>query len=464
MSPIKIEPQNHPASFRDPSGYIFESEGVLYRNINAICADDYNFLLSSGLAQTLFANYSLVPHDEVEFIQQNNSNSYKVIQPQRLPLISYPYEWCFGQLKDAALLTLNVLKVALDHGMILKDASAFNVQFRNGGNPIFIDTLSFTIYKEGQTWAGYKQFCEHFLAPLSLGSFLGVEYLSLWKSSLDGVSLPMASQLLPWYTNLLPSTFMHIHLHSKTVEFYSSKRKPQTEKEGKISKRNLVAMVDQLSSFVTGLNINKKTKTQWQDYDKETHYSEKSRNNKATLVKELVAQVAPRAVWDIGANDGFFSRLIADERRHVLSLDIDPLAVEKNYGYVKEINSNVYPLIFALTNPTPSIGWANKEREKLTNRSKPDLIMALALIHHIVITHNVPFIEVAKYFSSIAEWLIIEFVPADDDKILSLPNTAGKRTYNRENFDRGLLHYYKLIADHKIEGSDRRLLLLRKTV
>ncbi len=454
--------QNHPASFRDSSGFVFEINGTPYRWINRAYAIDYNFLISSGLSDKLFADHILVRHEEVNVGQENNNDSFKIIKPEKIPIISYPYEWSFSQLKDASLLTLRTLKTSLEYGMILKDASAFNIQFRTGYQPIFIDTLSFAVYEEGQPWLGYKQFCEHFLSPLCLSSYLGAEYQSLLKLSVDGIPLKMASRLLPWYSKLKPSVLMHIHLHSNSVDYYSDKRKITSGRNRKIPKRNLLAMIDHLESFITGLELPKKDKTQWQDYDKETHYADRSKISKADIVKQFVEIANPKVVWDIGANDGFFSRLVQGENRQVLSLDADVLAVEKNYSYIKKNNCNIYPLVFNLTNPTPSIGWANKERENLTKRSNPELIMSLALIHHIVITNNVPFLEVAKYFSNITEWLIMEFVPPDDEKVSCLPDTAGKKNYCRENFDKAFLYHFESINELKIEDSNRSVLLLRK--
>jgi hypothetical protein len=451
-----------PSSFRDPSGFVFEYQGEIYRSINQIYEEHYEFLNSSGLLNKLLSEELLIRHQEVTLDQHIEPRPYKIIKPEKIPVISYPYEWGFSQLKEAALLTLRVQLISLEYGMILKDASAYNVQFK-GSKPVFIDSLSFAKYREGQSWNAYRQFCEHFLAPLCLGSYLGISFLSLSALDVEGVPLKMASKLLPSHTWLKTVPLMHLHLHARMVDHYAVKTKSGINRHQAISKRNLLAMVTHLKNFIEKLHLNKSDKTQWQNYDKQTHYSTEGRHEKAVILKKFIGQVNPSVIWDIGGNDGFFSRIVADENRLVLSLDADPLAIEKNFHYAKEAqSSNLYSLLFNLANPSSDAGWANQERKRLSLRSKPDLIMALALIHHIVITHNIPFEKVAEYFAGLAEWLIIEFVPPDDEKIIPLPETAGKASYSRKNFTNGFYTKYQLLEEIKIADSKRTLLLLKK--
>ncbi len=449
------------SSFRDPSGFVFRYQAQLYRSVNKAYAKEYKHLSESGLAEALFNRELLIHHEQVALPGFDHPELFVVLKPEKLDVISYPYEWSFSQLKAAALLTLDVMKVALDHGMILKDASGYNVQFK-GYKPIFIDSLSFAIYEEGQLWQGYRQFCEHFLAPLCLGSFLGVNFQSLLRLGVDGIPLKMASRILPWYTWLKPAPLMHIHLHAGAIDKNSQKPKSGSAR-AKISRTNLDAMISHLHNYISHLQLNKSDKTQWQDYDQQTHYDQESRASKMSIVREFVERVNPSVVWDIGANDGFFSRSITGNNRSILSLDFDPLAIEKNFLQScqnKEVD--IFPLLFDLANPTPAMGWANKERPELAVRSKPDLILALALIHHITITNNVPFEKVSQYFAGISEWLIIEFVPTDDEKIKPLPETGGKLLYNRQNFERGFFEEFELVTEKKIARSERSLLLLKR--
>lgn len=451
------------SSFRDPSGFVFELESELYRSVSREYSENFDFFVKSGLRDFLFTEDLLIKHDQVsldkfEFIAPDDI----VLKPERLPFISYPYEWCFSQLKSAAILTLEVLKSSLDHGMILKDGSAFNVQFK-GCKPVFIDTLSFEIYKEGQPWSGYKQFCEHFLAPLCLAAYIGPEFQFLCRLGIDGISLKMASKMLPLKTWLTAPILFHIHLHAKSVDYYSDKATQTRAKQGLIPKRNLIAMIHHLTSFIKRLELKTSHKTQWQNYDQQTHYSKISKEDKASLVREFVDLVNPSVVWDVGSNDGFFSRAVSNDNRLVLSLDSDSLAVEKNYAHcIEEANNNVFPLLMDMANPTPGMGWANRERTELAMRSRPELIMALAVIHHLVINNNIPFELVADNFAELADWLVIEFVPENDEKIIPLPSTAGKLSYNQQNFKMSFLKKFTIEKEKQIEGSGRTLLLLKR--
>jgi hypothetical protein len=451
--------QRDQSSFRDPSGYVFEHDGRIYRGIAENFLEHFQLLNTSGLSNVLFEQELLIKHEIVKE-KIPHADFAAIIQPERIPVITYPYEWSFSQLKDAALLTLKIMKQSLKYNMILKDASAFNVQFK-GCKPVFIDTLSFAKYEEGQSWIGYKQFCEHFLNPLCLCVYLGAEYQTLTRLGVNGVSLKMTSKLLPLKSWLSFVPLFHIHLHAKSIEGNQNKKialKPRS-----ISKTNLFAMIDHLMSFITKLDLNRADTTQWKDYDKEIHYSDVSRLNKALLVKTFVDRINPTIVWDIGANDGYFSRLVSTPDRIVLSLDSDSLAIEKNYKYNKEEhNTSVYSLLFDAVNPSPSIGWANTERVGLSDRSKPELIQALAVIHHLVITNNIPFEKVAGHLASLCKWLIIEFVPKDDEKVLLLPETAGKASYSRDNFLKGFLFFFHVIEEKRIKDSQRSIFLLER--
>lgn len=454
--------QTEASSFRDPSGFIFRYKDTLYRNIDQRYADDFNFLNSSFLLSKLSAQQLLIDHQEVELPEISIPGSLRIIRPKMIDVITYPVEWSFSQLKDAALLTLKIMKVSLEHGMVLKDASAFNVQFV-GSKPVFIDTLSFTKYTEGSPWIAYRQFCEHFLTPLSLSSTLGVWFQSLLKVGVDGIPLPVASQLLPWHSWFKPAVLFHIHLHAKSIKHYAEQGDKLKGAVRKVSKQNLVAFIDHLSGYITGLNLKKSDRTQWQDYDQQTHYSGQSWQSKTSIIQDFANRVNPKVIWDVGGNDGYFSRSLSVKNRVVVSMDADPLAIEKNYLQAKkESLTNVYSIVADFVNPLPNMGWANSERKKLTARSSPDLIVALALIHHIAITYNVNFKLVSQYLSSITNWLVIEFVPRNDKKILPLPNTAGKESYTRENFEEAFFHDFVLIEERRIEDSERSILLLKK--
>jgi len=448
-------------SFRDPSGFLFFENGKIYRQVNKYYKENYDLLMSSGLYKKLAENGLLVTHEDVAGnIPAQSEQMYKIVMPAFISFISYPYEWCFGELKDAALTTLELQKIALEHGMSLKDASAYNIQFKNG-KPILIDTLSFEKYEEGKPWVAYKQFCQHFLAPLALMRYRDLRMNQLMKSFIDGVPLELASALLPKRTFFKFGLLTHIHLHSKSQKHYSDKAVEIAN--GKISKFQLLALIDSLESFIKNLNL-KKTATEWGDYYDNTNYSDESLNNKKEIIGGFIDKISPKKVWDIGANMGFFSRIASDKNIPTISFDIDPIAVEKNYLAVKERNEkNILPLIMDVTNPSPSIGWENEERHSLVERGKTDLVMALALIHHLAISNNTPLVKIASFFSKLCQNLIIEFVPKSDSNTQRLLRTREDifPNYNEVSFEKDFGEFFEIVEKQKVQNSERTLYLMK---
>jgi len=392
-------------SFRDPSGFIFVEDGIVYRQINQEYFDNYTSLMTSGLYDKLIAKKMIVPHIEIK-----RSSDKIIIQPTKIDFISYPYEWSFSQYKDAALLTLNIQKLALEHNMTLKDASAFNIQFA-GSTPIFIDTLSFEKHREGSPWKAYGQFCRHFLAPLLLMSKVDLSLNKLVLSNIDGVSLSLATKLLPISTIVNPLIFIHLYLHAKM----ENKLVQSDGKKTKISKYALLGIIDQLQSIIKNLEL-KTNKTEWSDYysDDGNNYTDSSFSFKKEMITAWAHEINPKRAIDIGANTGVFSELFSSNNEcFILSCDIDTLAVEKNYLRHKNIH-NLLPLIVDISNPVPAIGYHNLERESFLTRViqfKSEVVLALAVIHHLRITAGISLAMLAELFAKISnDYLIIEFV------------------------------------------------------
>lgn len=456
---IKVESfVPEPSSFRDHSGFIFIQQHCLYRQVNEVYRKDYDQLIASGLYHTLVSSGLLVSHSEVEEITSGVSGAYKILKPEPLSLITYPYEWCFSQYRDAALLTLKIQKIALQHGMTLKDASVYNVQFLHG-KPVFIDTLSFESYEEGKPWVAYSQFCQHFLAPLALMHYKDVRLVQLMRTFIDGIPLDLAASLLPRKTRLIFGLLTHIHLHAKSKNRYRSEASQSVTSARGVSKNALSGILDSLESTVSKLQWIF-TDTEWADYYNNTNYNDLSFRQKAALLKNLIDAFHPQVVWDLGANSGHFSRIIRQSGASVVSFDIDPNAIERNYAQVKaEGESNILPLFLDVNSPSPAIGWANEERMSLAQRSNADAIVALALIHHLAISNNVPLERIAQYFASLAPNLIIEFVPKEDSQVQRLLSSRKDifKDYHREGFEYAFSTYYEIIESHPIDGTVRQL-------
>lgn len=461
--------QKQPSSFRDPSGFLFHADETLYRQVNTICQTDYDLLMSSGLYDALVEQGFMVGHVECELSKSANKDAYKIIKPEVIPFISYPYEWSFSQLLDAAALTLKVQLLALKHGMILKDASAYNVQFLKG-RAIFIDTLSFTAYQSGP-WVAYKQFCQHFFAPLCLLQYTDRRLLKLSQLYLDGVPLDLASSLLPVKTWFKYSVLVNVHLHAKSQAYYADGARDgrldsSAASSVKVGEKQLKAIVEQLQSAVDGFKL-KAGRSEWGDYYDDTNYQDESQEHKKNLVQRLITQVSsePSMVYDVGANNGYFSRLAAKTAKNVISFDIDEVAVDKNFQINKLENiKNILPLILDLTNPSPAIGWANKERESAVSRCGGDIALALALVHHLAISNNIPLSKIAKVFSQMAENLIIEFVPKGDsqvDRLLASREDIFPE-YNEIGFEQAFAHYFEIECREHVEGSARVLYRMKR--
>ncbi len=452
---------NLPASFRDPSGFLFYRDGLIYRQINTAYKENYNHLMDSSLYDTLVKSGLLIPHKEVDITPEESSDAYKVIKPQPIAFVSYPYEWSFSQLKKAALTTLEIQKKAFDFGMSLKDCSAYNIQFMHG-KPLLIDTLSFEKYIEGQPWVAYRQFCQHFLAPLALMSYKDIRLNQLFRIYIDGVPLDLATRLAPLRTWFKIPILMHIHLHAKSQQKYANKG--IRADNSRMSRLAFAGLIDSLETTIKKLRWEPKG-TEWADYYEDINYSDNALEHKKNLVAEFLDQINPKSVWDLGANDGMFSRIASDRGITTISFDIDPAAVEKNYLKCIEKNeSNLLPLLLDLTNPSPGIGWQNAERMSFTSRGPADTVLALALIHHLAISNNLPFDRIADFFDKIGNSLIIEFVPKSDSQIQRLLSTREDifTNYNQYMFEKAFRRYFNLQSVVNIHDSERTLYLMTK--
>jgi hypothetical protein len=449
-----------PASFRDPSGFVFSIGGIVYRQINNSYRQKYKKLIDSGLYDKLIEKKLIVPHVETDEIKPLTKDAFKIIKPEQLHFISYPYEWSFSQLKDVAINTLEIQQIALNYGMSLKDASAYNLQFMDG-RAALIDTLSFDNYIEGKPWIAYRQFCQHFLAPLSLMKYGNIHYGQLLKTYIDGIPLNFASSQLPFRTRLNPLLLFHIHLHSKSQSAFSDKPRPKSTR--KVSQFGLKGIIDSLKSGISKYKWNI-PKTEWRDYYEETNYSEGAFQSKKEFIEESLDVLKPKKVFDMGANTGEFSRLASSRGIFTLAFDIDPAAVEMNYQRNSKVGeTKMLPLLMDITNPSPGLGWANKERYSLSQRGGADLMFALALIHHLAISHNLPFLLVAEYFSKLCTNLIIEFVPKDDSQLQRLLSSRDDifDTYNQECFELDFNKYFTTINSMTFDDSNRILYLMR---
>ncbi len=449
------------SSFRDPSGFLFYYDNTLYRQINKSYSKHYEHLIESGLYQTLVDENLLVKHEKVDISPSDKENCYQIIKPKYIPFISYPYEWCFTQLKQAALTTLEIQKKAMKYNMVLKDASVYNIQFIDN-KPIFIDSLSFETYEEKKPWKAYRQFCQHFLAPLALMSYRDVRLNQLFRIYVDGIPLDLASKLLPFKTRFMFSLLTHIHAHAKTQKHYESKK--MNQKEIHLSRRSLEGIIQSLKSAISKLKWSFED-SEWGNYYSDTNYSDTAFNHKIQLVEQFIKNINPKTIWDLGANMGIFSRISSKMGIPTISFDIDPVAVEKNYQEcIKNKEKNIFPLILDLTNPSPSIGWENKERKSFMDRRLPEMVLSLALIHHLAISNNIPLEMISNFFKKICTFLIIEFIPKSDSQVQRLLSTREDifEKYDQENFELEFKENFEILKKSNVHDSERVIYLMKR--
>ncbi|MBV7270440.1 class I SAM-dependent methyltransferase [Winogradskyella luteola] len=451
----------HSASFRDPSGYIFVENGTIKRVINPIYFKPYKALTESGFYNSLFKSDVLIRHKEI-----SRSEKEIIIEAEKIPFISYPYEWSFNMYKEAALLTLRLQKYSLEHGFSLKDASAFNVTFYKG-KAVFIDTLSFDFYIENSPWRAYKQFITHFFGPLLLAHYHGAQQLKLLSSFIDGIPVKQISSMLPTKTKLSPLLYSNIHLLAKLEDKHNEDYKGEA-KVASLSKKGQLNIIRSLYDYIKKLEL--KEKSEWENYYDKTNYTDRAFDEKSTIINQWVGEINPETLIDVGGNDGTFVRKLQKRVELALVSDIDNNAVDYNYKTMKlNEETSMLPLVLDVLSPSPAVGLNNQERDSFLDRIKafaPDVTFALAVIHHISLSGNVPFERSAEFFSGFSKYLVIEFPKRDDSWVKRLLNNKADFKdyfdfYNLKNFIEAYSTVFDVIEQIAIKDSERVLLLLK---
>lgn len=400
----------------------------------------------------------LINHKEIDIKNAVTRDAYKIIRPESIPFISYPYEWSFSQLKDAALLILQIQSEALKHGMTLKNASAFNIQFLRG-KPAFTNTLSFQTYKEGDPWIAYNQFCRHFLAPLALMKYKDAVMNQLFRIYLDGIPLDFTSHLLPIYAYFNPGVLKNIIIHHK----HHSRSSPDYFPLINTSKTDINKLIDNLSNTIENLQW-KPNSLYCENSFKHRSTTDTASDSKIEIVNKILKTVKPRMVWDISAKDGTFSKIASNNDSYVLSMDTDPSAVEMIYLNCKQTTeTRILPLLIDLMNPSPCLGWNNQEHKSLIQRGTTDLLIAFNVIHYLSVINYLPFNKVADFFSKVCKSLLIEFIPESDSQIQHLLQSKFDTAsdYNTEIFIQCFSIFFEIQSKFVLPDSERVLYLMR---
>ena len=439
-------------SFRDPGNRVFVAPDAVYRALDSDAAEHWRALAASKLG----GDPRLVATEEVDGAPEPWA---ALLRHERIPFVSYPYEWPFSMLKRAALLQLDLLLDALSDGLILKDATPYNVQW-HGARPVFIDVGSFEPYRAGSVWEGYRQFCELQLYPLMLTGWKDVAFQPWLRGSLDGIAPREMRNLLSLRDRFRRGVTTHVVLHARLEQRYAARtREVKTElKRAGFRKELVVANARKLRALVERLEW-RGASVAWGDYTQTWSYSESDAARKAEFVREAARAVEPRLVWDLGCNDGTYSKLCADAGAYVVAADADHAVVDR---LAREKNERIVPLVVDLADPPPSLGWRGAERKHLPARGKPDLTLALALVHHLAITRNVPLAELLDWFAGLEGALVVEFVdPADEmaQRLLAAKREGLHGDYNRGEFERLLGQRFDVARTEELAGGRRVLYL-----
>ena len=416
------QPAAESGSFRDRRGRIFYIDQRVLRSVMPIARDDFDFVRSSGLIDELVAAGKLVAESIVDeqLPVTGESPVSLVLEHPRLPFISYPYEWSFSALKAAALLHLDVQLAALDKGVAMTDASAYNIQFV-GAKPIFIDHLSFRRYEDGEFWVGHRQFCEQFINPLLLQSVLGVPHNAWYRGSLEGITAVELAKMLPWHSRFAWNILTNVFLQARLQRAATSSDAIEKAKARKLPKIGFEQMLHGLRNWIGKLELKPDDKTVWQDYAGDNSYADAEAANKRQFIGEFVAAVLPDVLLDIGCNTGVYSELALQSGAGLaVGFDFDQGALEQGMRRAHDRQLNFLPLHLDAANPSPDQGWLQGERGGFAERAKGDAVLALALVHHLVIAKNTPLDQTVNWLVNMAPKGVIEFVPRQDPMVQRL--------------------------------------------
>lgn len=451
-------------SFRDREGRVFYRDGEVYRALTAEALAQWHLLAGKRFFGQLTEAGRLVATEElaVDSVPLPPGTEWTgVLKHERLPFVSYPYEWSFSMLKDAATLQLEVLARALEEDMSLKDATPYNVQWR-GTRPVFIDVPSFIALADGDTWSGYRQFCELFLNPLLLQAYKNVSFQPWLRGSLEGLPAQEMASIFSMRDRFRPGVLLHVSLLARMLDKHADTKKDVKRelRELGFKKELIIANVKRLSKLVAGLEW-KQSSSEWSEYADHNTYDEDNRSRKAEFVRTAATAKRHRLIWDLGCNTGDYSRIAAEGADFVVSMDADQLAIERLYLALRSesIGEKILPLVMNLADVSPNRGWRGRERRAIDARGTPELTLCLALIHHVVISANVPMGEFLDWLADLGTDLVIEFVTKDDPMVkkLLLNKEDQYRDYDPPSFEAELVRRFEIVRREELEGGSRIL-------
>ena len=474
---MQANPSANAGSFRDPVNRVYElnpahSDGTvrILRGLDANALANYERLCKEAFFQKAMRDGKVVQTAVLAATDESAKSVIAdgwsgVLEHEAIAFVTYPYEWTFSMLKDAALLQLHLIEQSLENGWTLKDATPYNIQWI-GSRPVFIDLVSFEPWVAGDPWVGYRQFCSMFLTPLMLRAHLGIDHIPLLRSYIDGIPPTEAAKFFTGTKSLKKGVLSHIIFPAK-VENSIAKRErdaapAQVRSARKHSKAMVLGLVQSLTRLVRKLSIEIEH-TDWSQYDKTHSYQEADFDEKKSFVLKHVSAAHRKSVWDIGCNTGTFSKISSEFANQVISVDGDHNAVEQLYlSEKKSRGSNVLPLVMNLSNISPAQGWAGKERQAFDQRRKPDFVFCLALIHHVRMSANIPNVLFLEWLRSLNAEVILEFVNREDEMVVKLLTNKKEQyaDYNLAQFTADAERFFSIKDRQPLKGGKRELFCL----
>jgi SAM-dependent methyltransferase len=426
-----------PGSFRDPSNRVLLDGDRVFRGLDRTATEDFASLSASAFFARSIEQGQLVATQVLDAPppQLLDTGWRTVLEHTRIPVVSYPYEWPFAMLRVAALLQLDLALSALDEELMTKDATPYNVQFV-GSRPVHIDIGSFERLSPGEPWFGYRQFCEQFLYPLVLTARRGVTHQALLRGSVRGVSPQTCAACLRWWDLARPSLFIHVGLQS-----LAERRRAQTSTDVRAELKSagygpavIRGQLRRLRALIERLEW-KATQSVWSEYSDRQHYEQEDLRAKEDLVRRVAGERRRRQVLDLGANDGHFSLLVASAADYVVAVDHDPLVVDRLYRRLADQgDERILPLVLDLADPSGGLGWRARERAAFATRVRPELVLCLALIHHLAISESIPLEEIVTFLAAFSSDVVLEFPTPEDPMVQLLMNRKKERTLPADRY------------------------------
>ena len=455
-------PEREPGSFRDRNGRVYYQNGRVLRSLSPRACANWLRLRETAFFARRLDDGSIVATTDRGPLPDGGG----LVEHARIPFVSYPYEWTFGMLKDAALLHLELMREGLAEGFILKDSSPYNVQWQ-GARPVFIDVPSFEPLGPGEPWVGYRQFCELMLYPLMLQAYRGIDFRPWMRGRIDGIPAEEMHRLMSWRDLLRRGVLLHVAAQSLLQRRYagSGRNVRGALLDAGFGTALIEKNVGKLTRLVCSLTP-PRTPTEWADYDRTHSYDAAEHATKAAFVRRAAETRRWRLAWDLGCNTGTFAKLIEPHASLVVAMDADWMAIERLYQRERAgPPGRILPLVVNLADASPAQGWRGAERKDLASRGAPDLVLCLALVHHVVITANIPLADFIDWLASLGASVVIEFVGREDEMVEALLANREDQydDYTLATF-RGLLAEKFRIRDEAPLKSGRRTIFFVEPV